>query len=98
MEQIAKDLQNFLVQMHYQPETVSHKMEHYMEHLFHLLPVDDEQLLCGYFGLFGHEQQPLVEIARKANLSQEDCMAHIDELLHQLAITPEWQLLRQVNK
>lgn len=57
MEQITKDLQSFLVQMHYEPNSISHQMEHYIEHLFHLLSVDDERLLCQYFGLFGQEQK-----------------------------------------
>lgn len=98
MEQITKDLQSFLVQMHYEPDSISHQMEHYIEHLFHLLSVDDERLLCQYFGLFGQEQKALSQLARDHEQSQEDCMAHIDQLLRRLSITPEWQLLREVNK
>lgn len=93
MDNVTKQLQTFLVSLHYQPESVSGKMKHYMEHLFHLLQVDDEVMLCNYFGLFGHEQKALSTIARDANTTQEMCMAHIDELLHRLAITPEWELL-----
>ena len=48
MDEITKELQSFLVKLHYSPDSVSEKMEHYLEHLTHLLPPDDEESLLHY--------------------------------------------------
>lgn len=94
MDEITKELQSFLIALHYNPDSVSDKMKHYLEHLTHLLPVDDEESLLHYFGILGHEQLSLYEIAQQRRLSPEAMMAHIDESLRKLAITPEWQMLK----
>lgn len=96
MDNITKQLQSFLVQLHYQPEQVSEKMVHYAEHLLHLLPADHEQMLKTYFGLFGTNQQALADIAHQHHLEPESCMELIDSNLHKLAISPEWQLMNQI--
>ncbi len=95
MEAITKDFQQFLLQLRYSPDSVSHTMQHYCEHLLHLLSVDDERLLCRYFGIFGHAQESLGTMAKERSEVPEACMEHIDSLLHRLAITPEWQLMQQ---
>lgn len=81
--------------MHYEPGSVSHRMEHYVEHLTHLLPVDDEEALLHYFGILGHEQLSLEEVAEKRRLPSEAMLALLDRSLRKLAVTPEWQMLRQ---
>lgn len=94
MDRLTKELQAFLVKMHYEPEAISHQMEHYMEHLFHLLPPDEEEAVLHYFGVLGHEQQSLNELACVYNLSPEDMMQQIDSHLRRLAVTPEWQMMK----
>ena len=96
MDAITKELRTFLVTMHYEPESVSHRMEHYMEHLVRLLPVDDEEALLHYFGILGHEQLSLDELAQKRKLSPEAMIASIDKSLRKLAVTPEWEMMRGV--
>lgn len=96
MDKITKELQEFLVRMHYEPQSISHKMEHYMEHLVRLLLPDEEESLLHYFGILGREQLSLNEIAKQRRLSPDAMMAHIDESLHKLAITPEWQMMKGV--
>lgn len=98
MDEITKELQQFLIRMHYEPQSVSHKMEHYVEHLVRLLLLDEEEALLHYFGILGREQKGLGDIARHGNMTEEDAMASIDRSLRQLAITPEWQMLRQTMK
>ena len=71
MDTLTKELQTFLVRLSYQPETVSHQTEHYLEHLFHLLPVDAEEAVLHYFGVLGHRQEPLAQLARERCLSPE---------------------------
>ena len=98
MDEITKELQSFLVKLHYNPDSVSDKMEHYLEHLVRLLMPEEEEALLHYFGILGHEQMGLDEIARQRKLSPEVMMTHIDESLRKLAITPEWQMMRSVLK
>lgn len=98
MDELIKELQTFLVRLHYEPECISHKVVHYMEHLTHLLSVQDEESLLHYFGILGHEQKSLDELAQERQLSPEDMIAQIDKCLRKLAITPEWQMIKQITK
>ncbi|MBQ8047662.1 MAG: hypothetical protein IJ196_07040 [Prevotella sp.] len=93
MDLLTKELQNYLLRMRYEPGNVSGRMEHYMEHLMHLLPATDKEDLLHYFGIMGHEQWSLQQIARLRDLTSEDMLARIDRNLRKLAVTPEWQLL-----
>ena len=97
MDTPTRQFQAFLVKLHYEPDTISHTMHHYAEHLLHLLPVDDETMLCDYFGLFGHQQRALNDIASEHHISPETCIERIDNNLHRLAITPEWQLMQKAK-
>lgn len=97
MDAITKELRDFLVKMHYEPGSVSHKMEHYIEHLTHLLPVDEEEDLLHYFGILDHDQLSLDEIAQKRRLSSDAVLSSIDKSLRKLAITPEWEMLKHVS-
>lgn len=94
MDATTKELREFLVMMHYKPESVSQKMTHYMEHLSHLLPVAEEEDVLHYFGILGHEQLSLDELAQKRRLSPDAVLSSIDKSLRKLAITPEWQMIK----
>lgn len=98
MDALTKELQSFLVRLHYQPDAVSHQMEHYLEHLVCLLEPDDEEALLHYFGILGHEQLSLAEIAHENSLEPEAMMERIDNSLRRLAVTPEWQMMKQAMK
>ena len=98
MDELTKELQSFLVRLHYQPEGVSHQMEHYLEHLVCLLEPEDEEALLHYFGILGHEQLSLAEIAHENSLEPEAMMERIDNSRRRLAVTPEWQMMKQAMK
>ena len=98
MLEITKELHSFLVGLHYNPATVSHRMEHYLEHLFHLLEVPDEEDVLDYYGIMGHGQLALSEIACRRGRSDAAAMQRIDDSLHHLAITPEWQMILSIIK
>ncbi len=66
-----------------------------MEHLLYLLPPEEEDAVTHYYGLFGTERRSLQEIANKLHLSQEDAMERIDQCVRKLAVTPEWQMMKQ---
>ena len=98
MDAVTKELQALLVRMHYNPTTVSHQMEHYVSHLVRLLPPADEETLLHYFGILGHEQLSLHQIACDRGEDDETTMDAIDRSLRRLAVTPEWEMLRTIKK
>ena len=78
--------------------SITPQMEHYLEHLLYLLPPEEEEAVTQYYGLFGSERKSLQEIAKELEQSQEDALARIDQCVRKLAITPEWQMLKQSIK
>ena len=78
--------------------SLSPQMEHYLEHLLYLLPPEEEEAVTHYYGLFGSERKSLQEIAAELELSQEDTMERIDQCVRKLAVTPEWQMMKQILK
>ena len=98
MDALIRSLHSFLVRIGLNPMSISPQTEHYLEHLLFLLPPEDEEAITHYYGLFGCERESLQEIAKELDLSQEDAMAHIDQCIRKLAVTPEWQMIRQIQK
>lgn len=98
MDPLTAQLHSFLVNVGMDPAVVSPQMEHYLEHLLYLLPPEDEQAVIRYYGLFGELRLSLQEIALQLGMSQEDTMERIDRCVRKLAVTPEWQMLRQMEK
>ena len=98
MDALTRSLHSFLVRIGMNQEGVSPQMEHYVEHLLYLLPPDEEEAVTHYYGLFGCERESLQEIAKLLGLSQEAAMERIDNCIRKLAITPEWQMIRQTLK
>ena len=98
MDALTRQLHSFLVRAGLKPTAVSPQTEHYLEHLLYLLPPEDEEAVTHYYGLFGCERLSLQEIAKELELSQEDAMERIDQCVRRLAITPEWQMLKQTQK
>ena len=94
-DNLSRTLHSFLVHIGLHPESISPQMEHYLEHLLFLLPPEDEEAVTHYYGLFGAERRSLQEIAAKLHLSQEDAMERIDQCVRKLAVTPEWQMMKQ---
>ena len=98
MDTLTRSLHSFLVRVGLNPTSLSPQMEHYLEHLLYLLPPEDEEAVTHYYGLFGEAQKSLQEIAKELELSQEDAMERIDQCVRKLAITPEWQMMKQTLK
>ena len=98
MDALTRSLHSFLVRIGLNPMSISPQTEHYLEHLLFLLPSEDEEAVTHYYGLFGCERESLQNIAKELGLSQEDAMARIDQRIRKLAVTPEWQMIRQIQK
>lgn len=98
MDNLSSRLQSFLVRMGYSPESVSHDTAHAIEHLLRLLNPEDEDAVIHYYGLFGAERMALDELARERGLCPEDMMAAIDGCIRRIAVTPEWQEIKNRTK
>ena len=96
MDALTRSLHSFLVRVGLNPMSLSPQMEHYLEHLLYLLPPEEEEAVTHYYGLFGSQRLSLQEIAKELELSQEDAMARIDQCVRKLAVTPEWQMMKQI--
>lgn len=94
-DRLSGELHSFLVRMAYTPDAVSHDAAHGMEHILHLLGPEDEEALIRYYGLFGAVRMSLDDIAHSRGMSQEDMMAAIDRCIRRMAVTPEWQMMKQ---
>ena len=94
-DNLTKELHSYLVRIGINPISVTPQMEHYLEHLLYLLPPEEEEAVTHYYGLFGCERKSLQEIAKELKMSQEDAMTRIDQCVRKLAVTPEWQMLKQ---
>ena len=97
-DNLSRELHSFLVRVGLDPMSLSPQMEHYLEHLLYLLPPEEEEAVTHYYGLFGEAQKSLQEIAKELELSQENAMARIDQCVRKLAVTPEWQMMKQTLK
>jgi len=97
-DNLSRELHSFLVRIGMDPQCITPQMEHYLEHLLYLLPPEEEEAVTHYYGLFGCERKSLMEIAKELKLSQEDAMAKIDQSVRRLAVTPEWQMIKQIQK
>ena len=98
MDALTRSLHSFLVRVGLNPTSLSPQMEHYLEHLLFLLQPEDEEAVTHYYGLFGSERKSLQEIAKELEMSQEDAMERIDQCVRKLAVTPEWQMMKQTLK
>ncbi len=94
-DNLSKELHSYLVRVGMNPTSINPQMEHYLEHLLFLLPPEEEEAVTHYYGLFGCERKSLQEIAKTLGIGQEDAMAKIDQCVRKLAVTPEWQMLKQ---
>lgn len=96
MDALSSELQSFLIHLGKEPNCVSENMEHYVKHLLHLLHTDDEQMLIKMYGLFGTPVSSLEYLAHERNFSHEQLRQTIETCLRKIAITPEWQMIKQL--
>ena len=92
MDALSQSLHSYLVKLAY--EGATHEQEHQMEHLLALLFPEDEQAVVSYYGLFDEPRLSLDEIARMRGETPEETMAAIDRCIRKIAVTPEWQTVK----
>ena len=96
MDALSQELQDFLIRLGQNPGCVSEKVEHYVKHIMHLVYADDEDMLQQYYGLFGNDVKPLEDIARERKVSTDTMLRIIEADLRKMAVSPEWQMVKQL--
>ena len=96
MDSLSQELQDFLIRLGKEPGCVSEKVEHYIKHIMHLVYADDEDMLQQYYGLFANDVKPLEDIARERHVSNETMLKIIQANLRKMAVSPEWQMVKQL--
>lgn len=96
MDTLSSELHTFLVRLGKQPDCVSEKVEHYVKHILHLLHSDEERMLVDLYGLFGNEAVGIETLARERNMSVAQLAQIVETSLRRLAVTPEWQMVKQL--
>ena len=96
MDALSEELQDFLIRLGTEPQCVSEKVGHYIKHIMHLVYADDEDMLQQYYGLFGNDVMPLEDIARERHVSNETMLKIIEANLRKMAVSPEWQMVKQL--
>lgn len=95
MDELSIELHTFLIHLGREPNCVSKQAEHYIEHMLHLLPTEREKTLQTFYGIFHREQLTLKQIAHAKGISEEILAKDIAHDLRKIAITPEWQMVKQ---
>lgn len=98
MDALSQELQDFLIRLDKEPHCVSEKVEHYIKHIMHLIYADDEAVLQHYYGLFGNDVKPLEDIAKEHGVSPETMRKIIEANVRRMAVSPEWQMVKQLIK
>ena len=98
MDTLTRSLHSFLVRVGLNPTAVNPHLEHYLEHLLYQLPPEEEQAVTHYYGLFGSPRLSLQEIAADLEIRQEDVMERMEQCVSKLAVTSEWQMMKQILK
>ncbi len=98
MDALSQELQDFLIRLGKEPNCVSEKIEHYVKHIMHLIYASDETMLQQYYGLFGNDVKPLEDIAKEHGVSTETMRKIIEANVRRMAVSPEWQMVKQLIK
>lgn len=98
MDALSQELQDFLIRLGKEPNCVSEKIEHYVKHIMHLIYASDETMLQQYYGLFGNNVKPLEDIAKEHGVSPETMRKIIEANVRRMAVSPEWQMVKQLIK
>lgn len=97
MDVLSTELNAFLSRLGNNPSCVSEKVEHYMKHILHLLQTDEERIIIERYGLFGNDAVSTEDLARERGLSTAQLTKTLETCLRRLAVTPEWQMVKQLT-
>jgi len=96
MDALSSEFQTFLIKLGKEPFCVDERVEHYTKHILHLLHSDEERLLTDCYGLFGNDVVEVKDLARERGMSVAQLTQIIETNLRRLAVSPEWQMVKQL--
>lgn len=95
MDTLSSELDAYLTRMGKLHLLHDKKMEGYVRNLLFLLPPGDETILAQYYGILGHAKIPADDLARQHNMTLPGLQQLIERDIRQIAITPEWQMIKR---
>lgn len=95
MDSLSKELNDFLVKLGKEPGCAGERVEHNVKHIMHLLDKDGESVLQQYYGLFGSMVKPVEDIAAEHGTDSAGMLREIEICLRKIAVSPEWQIVKQ---
>lgn len=98
MDQLSKELEDYLIRLHKEPNGIGDKMVTYTERLLNLLNVKDAELLEQYYGILGFNAYPIEELAHRNGTTPDVIIKGIEVCLRKLAVTPEWQMMKPMGR
>lgn len=93
----AQEFHSFLMALNANPEKTNNQLRHFLDHLFSILKEEEAEAVKHYYGILGHEQMVLNDIARERQVSEAEILQEINNNVRRIAITPEWQQLRNIT-
>ena len=96
MDKLTRELHSFLLALHANPNVVTQQLEHFLKHLVSIIDENQAESILHYYGVLNHSQMSLSEIAHDRHMDEDCLLEEIDNNLRRLAITPEWQELRNL--
>lgn len=97
MDELSKELHEFLTRLGKHPEQVSNKLQKYTLALFRLLAPADAELLQAHYGLFGIKQLSDNCIATQNQTDVSSVKSTIAQSIRRIAVSPEWQSIKHLT-
>lgn len=94
MDHISKELNDYFERMGRLRMLRDQQKEGMIQRLLMLLPPGHDQVFAALYGLFGMTRQSPVDIARAHGLTEEQLTQLVEHDLRQIAVTPEWQMIK----
>ena len=98
MDDLSKELQDFLIRLGKDEKSVGDKLAGYTRELVNMLYSSDAQILEKYYGLFGNEPHTLGQLAARYKTTPDIMEKGIEACLRKIAVSPEWQQIKPLTK
>ena len=98
MDDLSKELQDYLIRLGKDEQSVGEKLAGYTRQLINILYSSDARILEEYYGLFGNEPQSLDQLSARYKTTPDIMEKGIEACLRKIAVSPEWQQIKPMTK
>lgn len=98
MDDLSKELQDYLIRLGKDEKSVGEKLAGYTRQLINILYSSDARILEEYYGLFGNEPQSLNQLSARYKTTPDIMEKGIEACLRKIAVSPEWQQIKPMTK